>query len=118
MGDVMIGPGGVARVPRSESAEIDKALRCLDHDDVQGAIRILWRLREQVSRGYHRNPGFRIVGVIGDDVHSVAYRHSADGKFYKHDFERGSAHAVAVERNGKHDILITSMTGVPLWDEF
>lgn len=121
----MVGAGGNVRVPRSESAEIDRALESLSDGNVRRAKEILIRLRSQVEEGYHRNPSssrmyepFRIVGVIGKDVHSVAYKHAKDGKPYKHDFERNSAEVLAVERHGKRELLITSPEGVPLWDEF
>jgi len=116
----------------SESQQIDAVLKLLhrarqsvesgDSEDAsllihraQGFLRLL---RVQVAGGYHRNPygPFRVVGVLSDDVHSVAYRHRKDGKLYKHDFEPDSARVLAVERHGKRELLLSS--DVPLWDEF
>jgi len=116
----------------SESKQIDTVLKVLhyargylDDGDVaqatgqihraQGMLRLL---RIQVAGGYHANPydPFHVVGVLSDDVHSVAYRHRKDGKLYKHDFEPDSARVLAVERHGKRELLLSS--DVPLWDEF
>lgn len=131
MRDAMLGPGGEIRTPQSESSVLTSVYNLLaevihssDHRTAirraQEALSLVQDLRDQVSAGYHRNPGvygpFKLVGVIGKDVHSVAYQHAKDGKLYKHDFKRGSAQAIAVERHGKRDILITG--DVPLWDEF
>jgi hypothetical protein len=131
--DFMIGPGGVGKTPKSEAAELTRALDLceelrnrLQDDNMMQAQSVLSRieiilnrLRSQSAGGYHRNPGgFEIVGVMSTDVHSVAYRHAKDGKNYKHDFDRGTAHLIAVTRNGKKDLILTSMQGVPLWDEF
>lgn len=116
----------------SESRQIDNILRhlqeareLLESRDVKEAVLRIHRaqgrlrlLRNQVSSGYHENPytPFRVIGEIGDDVHSVAYRHAKDGKLYKHDFEPGSAKVIAVERHGKRELLVTG--DVPLWDDF
>jgi thioredoxin reductase len=117
-GDVMIGPGGKAVRPLSESDALTKAIRLIHDGDTLSAVELLNRLRRQVSGGYHQNPytPFRVVGVIGKDVHSVAYRHAKDNKLYKHDFQRDNAQVLAVERHGKKELLITG--DVPLWDEF
>lgn len=130
-GDVMLGPGGQLVKPKSESAEIDRAWERLENmrfNDlsvhnrkmVAEAMAILKSLRIQVSEGYHRNPytPFRIVGVIGRNVHFIAYEHDKDGKMYKHEFKGGNAEVLAVERHGKRELLITSPNGSPLWDEF
>ncbi len=131
-GDMMLGPGGVAKYPRSESVQLVKALELVDeiagsqrNQEVrEGLRRILSQLHGQVASGYHRNPSssrtyepFKIVGVIGTDVHTIAYRH-VNGKPFKHDFQKGSAEVVAIERHGKRELLITSPDGVPLWNEF
>ena len=116
----------------SESQQIDavlkllhRARRAIDDGDSSGAVQEIHRaqgflrlLRVQVAGGYHRNPydPFHVVGVLSDDVHSVAYRHRKDGKLYKHDFEPDSAKVLAVERHGKRELLLSS--DVPLWDEF
>ncbi len=117
-GEMMVGPGGVMKRPLSESDALTKAIRLIHDGDTLGAVELLNRLRRQVSGGYHQNPytPFRVVGTMGEDVHSVAYRHAKDGKLYKHDFKRGSAQIIAVERHGKKELLITG--DVPLWDEF
>lgn len=123
--DMMIGPGGVAKYPRSESREIARAMTAIQNGDTSRALAILKRLHEQVEEGYHANPSssrmyepFKIIGVIGTDVHHIAYKHVNDGKLYKHDFQRGSAEVIAVERHGKRELLVTSPDGVPLWEEF
>ena len=124
-GELMLGPGGVMKSPRSESHELDRALACLAQGNVTRAREILTRLRRQVAEGYHANPSssrlyepFKIIGVIGRDVHSIAYVHATEHKPYKHDFKKGSAEIVAIERHGKRELLVTSPDGVPLWDEF
>lgn len=121
-GDVMLGPGGSFVHPVSESEALTGIIAHITHGDYRTAMDIAKALREQVGEGYHKNPGvyepFKIVGKMGDDVHSVAYRHVRDRKLYKHDFQRGSAEVLAVIRHGKHDLLITSPDGKPLWDEF
>lgn len=128
----MLGPGGRMVEPKSEGTEIGRVLsligdlrsKLLDGNAIQAESLLariettLERLHGQVSKGYHRNPytPFRVVGVMGKDVHSVAYRHAKDGKLYKHDFKGGNARVLAVERHGKKELLITG--DVPLWDEF
>lgn len=124
--DMMLGPGGKMRRPRSEGHVLERNIQTLKellemqpgNHALQNVIRDLMQLHSQVSAGYHANPytPFRIVGEIGKDVHSIAYQHKKDGKLYKHDFKKGSAQAIAVERHGKREILITG--DVPLWDEF
>lgn len=120
-GDVMLGPGGEFRHPVSESDALTAAIQHITHGDYRDALNVLKALRSQVRHGYHRNPGgvyapFRVAGVISHDVHSIAYTHAKDGKAYKHDFNRDTASALAVERHGKREILIAGE--VPLWDEF
>lgn len=102
----------------SEAQTYTRIIELIRTDRKLAAIRLLEQLRGQVSEGYHRNPytPFRVIGTIGKDVHSVAYQHAKDGKLYKHDFKRGSAQVIAVERHGKRELLITG--DVPLWDEF
>lgn len=134
-GETMLGPGGKLRRPRSEGSVLERNIELLEvvlreeHDSdlsgkrsiaIRNIIRDLTQLHAQVSAGYHHNPytPFRVIGVIGEDVHSVAYKHAKDGKLYKHDFRSGSAQVIAVERHGKKDLLITGIDGVPLWDEF
>lgn len=133
--DLMIGPGGRGRIPKSETAQIDRAwdrlenMRFNDLSEhnrkmVAEAMAILKALHIQVSQGYHRNPSesrlhvpFRIVDVLGKAVHEIAYKHK-NGKLYKHDFDGSDAQVLAVIRNGKRELLISSVDGSPLWDEF
>ena len=137
--DMMLGPGGVMRQPKSETSELTRALNMLAEmrqeiaadnmlkaESLASRIEIiLSRLRVNARGGYHANPSssrmyepFKIIGVIGTDVHHIAYKHVNDGKLYKHDFKRGSAEVIAVERHGKRELLVTSPDGVPLWEEF
>ncbi len=123
---LMIGSGGVAKVPLSESAELGKAIYAIEHSgDLGRALSILKRLERQVEGGYHRNPSssrlyepFKIIALLGREVDSIAYIHAEDGKPYKHDFKRGSAEVYAVERHSRKELLIASPSRVPLWDEF
>lgn len=122
----MIGAGGEIRIPQSEHDALTAAIQHITHGDHREAIIVLKKLREQVGRGYHRNaPPFEgskfaagiAVGKIGDDVHSIRYRHSKDKKHYQHDFN-GDAEVYAIVRGNKRDLLITHRDGSPLWDEF
>ena len=135
---VMLGEGGRMITPQSESVVLRRVIRKLSNVadalgqregtyDMQLQRRYLAQvmddlsaLEEQVREGYHRNPytPFRIVGVIGRNVHFIAYEHDKDGKMYKHEFKGGNAEVLAVERHGKRELLITSPNGSPLWDEF
>lgn len=108
----------------SEHDALTSAIHDITNGDYRDAIETLKALREQAQRGYHANPStsrtftpFRIVGVIGTDVHFIAYTHK-DGKAYRHDFKGGNAEVLAVERHGKRELLITSPSGADLWDEF
>lgn len=67
------------------------------------------------SRGGH-GP-LKFLDLISDECHAILYRHIEDGKPYRHDFERPTQ-LVAVERNGKKDVLITSEDGAPIWQDF
>lgn len=109
----------------SESRALSAAIQHITNGEPGEAIALLRMLREQASRGLHKNPSesrmytpFKIVGVIGTDVHFVAYQHADDGENYKHDFKGGNAEVLAVIRHGKKELLITSPTGKPLWEEF
>lgn len=122
----------VQRIVRSESRDLKEIIAILKQSlewfeawghwyaikRTEKALKLAEGLQAQASEGYHKNPytPFRVVGEIGDDVHSVAYRHAKDGKLYKHDFEPGSARVIAVERHGKRELLVTG--DVPLWDDF
>lgn len=122
--EAMIGPGGHIRVPLSEAAELQKIYDILNEvpnaTGIRRAMALIIRLQSQVSAGYHRNPytPFRVVGVLGKAVHTIAYKHAKDHKLYKHDFNGENAEVLAVERHGKRELLITSPDGLPLWDEF
>ena len=59
----------------------------------------------------------KFLDLISDECHAILYRHIEDGKPYRHDFERPTQ-LVAVERNGKKDVLITSEDGAPIWQDF
>ena len=59
----------------------------------------------------------KFLDLISDECHAILYRHAEDGKPYRHDFERPTQ-LVAVERNGKKDVLITSEDGAPIWQDF
>jgi hypothetical protein len=128
----MIGEGGRVRVPRSESETLRSIGNMLatvngtqsDQVTLRRIRDMVDALEEQVKEGYHRNPSssrlyepFKVVGLIGKHVDSIAYIHAQKNKPYKHDFE-GQAEIVAIERHGKRELLITSPQGVPLWDEF
>lgn len=117
----MVGPGGEIRVPKSESDQITRAIHQFTHGDFESGLATLKALREQVQGGYHRNAlrflAGTAIGKIGDDVHSVRYRHAKDKKHYQHDFH-GQVDVYAVERAGKRDLLLTHRDGAPLWDEF
>jgi hypothetical protein len=122
--DLMVGPGGHIRVPRSESATLDGAIQLITNGQYREAIDLLRRLKNQVKEGYHRNPSesrvyspLKIVGVFGTEVHEILYRHKNGGN-YEHKFKGDNAQLIAIERQGKRDLLITSERGVPLWDEF
>ena len=54
----------------------------------------------------------RIIGVIGERVYQVRYRHAEDLKDYFHDFDPG-VKLIALD-NG--DVLLTS--DKPLWEDF
>lgn len=124
--EAMLGAGGRIRVPLSESGELDKALRFLREGDMEALRAVLVRLRSQVAQGYHRNPaplriGARFqtgtaVGILGE-VEEVKYQHQKDKKFYKHDFS-GSGIIYAVQREEHRDLLITHVSGEPLWQDF
>lgn len=124
----MLGSGGTMRRPRSEGHVLERNIEVLqqmlrhqpNNETLRNVVADLTQLHRQVSQGYHRNPytPFRVVGLMGDDVHSVAYHHAKERGLFKHDFQRGSAQLYAVDRHGKRDLLITSVEGVPLWDEF
>lgn len=134
---VMVGAGGAVRIPRSETKELERAINIVDglraharstfeKGELSRVEAILQRLHEQATEGYHRNPApfegqsftaGKAIGKIGDDVHSIRYRHAKDHKHYQHDFN-GDVIVYAVERNGKRDLLLTHREGSPLWDEF
>jgi hypothetical protein len=67
------------------------------------------------SRSGHGN--LKFLDLISEECHAILYRHIEDGKPYRHDFERPTQ-LVAVERNGKKDVLITSEDNAPIWQDF
>lgn len=131
----MVGPGGKIVEPRSESAVISFVLSLLAEarmfvndkkmllHHLSDAQEELHKLKDQVQSGYHRNPrggGFdagQVVGKIGVDVHDIRYTHADDRKPYQHEFN-GEAEVYAVIRNGKRELLISHVRGLPLWDDF
>jgi hypothetical protein len=125
-GDEMLGAGGEFLRPVSEHDALTAAIQYVTHGDYRDAIDVLKALRRQVAKGFHANPppfeGKRFnagiaVGKIGDDVHEVRYRHTKDGRDYKHEFN-GDAEVYAIQRGNRRDLLITHRDGSPLWDEF
>lgn len=137
----MTGRGGRLVEPRSESAELDKAITLLADsygereakaaELIGRAINILQQLREQVSHGFHRNPGLMrrphrvkapftagdVVGALSMDVHEIRYTHIEDGEQYKHDFH-GDVELWAIKRRGLREVLLAHADGKPLWEDF
>lgn len=97
------------------SRDLGKEVKKLDR-----AVKVLFTLQDQAIRGIHRNPPgltFKGRGPFGTDVEEMRYRHTSDGKLYKHDFATGvEVHAVV--RNGKKELLLSHESGLPLWDDF
>lgn len=97
-------------------------------------------LTDQVQRGVHTNPplvvfgnppirvsrrdrgggDFRWVGRMSRNVHEIRYQHAEDGAPYKHTFEPNDVEMYAVERGISRvpNILLTSASGKPLWEDF
>lgn len=131
---------------------LDEAERMVDEGGRDATLRriasarvLVRTLLNQVSRGYHQNPGlviygnppgrkllrveepmgrgsfarreWEIAGVISREVHAITYVHDTDGKPYKHDFENPTT-LLAIRRGSKKDVLITSEDGFPIWQEF
>lgn len=144
--EVMLGPGGRVTVPQSESAVLLRAINRLRrvagergvnewaHRELHEVVAELDALRAQAGAGYHRNPlmqvisnpsshrygalsGMRLVGEISRKVHAVQYTHAEDRQPYEHKFEHPTS-LLAVERSGKHDVLITSPDGRSIWQDF
>jgi hypothetical protein len=106
-------------------------------EELEEVMYLLESLMGQAKRGVHRNPPLillsnppmqyrgprgghgplKFLDVISEEAHAILYRHAEDGKPYRHDFERPT-HLIAVERNGKHDVLITSADNEPIWQDF
>jgi len=72
-------------------------------------------MRYKGSRSGHGS--LKFLDLISDEAHAILYRHIEDGKPYRHDFERPTQ-LVAIERNGKKDVLITSEDDSPIWQDF
>lgn len=64
-------------------------------------------------------PPIQLVGLIGDSVHQLKYRHADDGKPYVHDFEDAATGlwAATTARWGRM-LVIFNANGVPLWQDF
>lgn len=143
--DLMLGPGGKAIVPLSEGAVLGDAINRLQrivHRTGDAELRVVISqldvLRRQVAEGYHRNPmmmvlgnppftvarkygdlrgPIRLVGEISGEAHAILYKHKDDRKLYEHEFGHPTA-LLAIERAGRHDVLITSPDGSPIWQDF
>lgn len=137
----MLGPGGRLLVPESESRVLSEILHIArqlraprNSDSVRDKAARLMELadslREQVKEGYHRNPasqkpkmGSVLVGpmvvhrVMSRNVHDIRYTHATDGDDYEHVFERPTL-ALAIERGGYRDVLLTAPDGAPIWEDF
>lgn len=138
---LMLGPGGRLIVPKSESlvlAEIVRQARTLRDTAETSAVRhiaasimgMAGTLERQAGAGYHRNPasqkpkmGSVLVGpmvvhrVMSRNVHDIRYTHATDGDDYEHVFERPTL-ALAIERGGYRDVLLTAPDGAPIWEDF
>ena len=119
----MLGPGGRIVEPKSEGAEIARAINMLRQGRQDEAMHVLILLQQQVEDGYHRNPPrakFDAGGAMfkmSDDVHELRYTHTDDGEDYKHPFE-GEVEMWAVLAGGERRILLVHKQGKPLWEEF
>lgn len=137
----MLGSGGRLIVPESESRvlaeilHISRQLRAPRNSDsvrekAARLIELADSLKEQVGQGYHRNPasqrprmGSVLVGpmvvhrVMSRNVHDIRYTHDTDGDDYEHVFERPTL-ALAIERGGHRDVLLTAPDGAPIWEDF
>lgn len=128
----MVGDRGEVVEPRSESAELLRVYRLLEGGNVERAKQLVMRLYEQVRQGYHRNPSLvifgnppgktlrgpiEVCGPMSREAHAILYRHVEDNKAYRHDFENPTT-LLAIERDGKREVLITSPDGEPIWQDF
>lgn len=116
--------------PVSESLTIGRVIRLIGKGQLTEAVSILRELQEQAAKGHHRNPPIRarrrmhrhfeseIVDIMSQEVHAILYRHSADGKQYRHDFINPTSMMALRNERGRSDILITSPDGFPIWQEF
>lgn len=74
----------------------------------------------QLADGLHANPAMVIYGlnppeVMSRRVYAIEYRHTKDGKDYRHDFDRG----VSMSRvDGARGIMLRRPDGKPLAKEF
>ena len=97
-----------------------------------------WKRHAQVMPRYRKNPQLvifnppmrarrvmktgRVAGVMSDAVHKIYYTHLEDGKHYVHEFE-SPVQMIALDhgemgRQSGRDILLTSVEGLPLWEDF
>jgi hypothetical protein len=120
----------VADYPESESLVIGRIIRMLNRGSIVEAIQELRNLQEQAAKGHHRNPplGIRharpkqhyqsqVVGTLSKELHLIRYRHAEDGRQYEHEFVNPTS-VLALFDGEKHDILITSPDGWPIWQDF
>ncbi len=122
---------------RRRLASLSKRSHVVDNAsyDLAHVISMLSKLKKQAQRGVHRNAesnpslvvynppdlkvrrmgSAKVVGIIGERVFQVSYRHAEDGKNYFHDFARG-VKMFAIETGGDKEILLASEK--PLWEDF
>lgn len=105
--------------------QLEKAKRTWGMGDsfamIDSAITELRELQDHCMR-YRGNPphpirGYKTGDIISNEAHAILYRHAEDGKQYRHDFVNPTS-LVALSRSGRHDVLITSPDGFPIWQEF
>lgn len=109
------------RVNIVEDALYDKSHRAHGIKAIAELVAIITRLREQASKGVHRNPP--LVTMLGNprgrhllskQVQAVLYVHAEDGGYYCHGFGNADlklkTHGDAVRIDG-----LKSRTGVEAW---
>lgn len=111
----------------------------------ENIIAVVEHLERQVAAGVHtnphRNPGelvmfgnppmragsravhhiemsVQLVGIIGDQVHQLKYRHASDGEPYVHDFEHNDTALWAGITEHKQKMLVITNHDAPLWQDF
>jgi hypothetical protein len=68
-------------------------------------------------RRYDPGAAIQIVEEVSVEVHYLGYKHRGDGKLYEHKFELPTS-MLAVLRHDRHDVLLSSPDGNPIWQEF